>query len=535
MQVTNLRTEIDGRVILNNISFILNDNDKVGLVGINGAGKSTLLKALSNKDSNSVKLNDETISYLEQEIPIKYYNYSVIDYIKEVTHIKYLEDKLHELENDLNESNMELYSDILNEFLILDGYNFEENLKSILSGLHFKNGLDSKVSELSGGEKIKVLLSILLLQNADILLLDEPTNNLDIEAIKWLENYLKNTNKKMIIVSHDEVFLDTIVNRIFELRDGNIKVYNMSYKEYLTQKEIEYNRSKLEYENAKAEKDKLKKQLVKATSWKDKGTSGKAHNDNDKLSNNYARERTNSSNVSKISKALDKVVIPKFEEKESINFFFELDDSKGNKDIILNDLVCGYDKFQTLPINLNIKYGSKIQIEGGNGSGKTTLIKTIMGIISPISGTIEMGNNVRIGYISQDTLTDNNDESIIDYITKDSSDVDYSMIFTMLDKFGISYEDKDKKYSTLSPGERTRVNLVKLALNKINVLILDEVTNHLDIDALNLIYELVSSYNGTIISISHNRKYNEILNATSVLDIEKGICCSYELAKQKRP
>ena len=411
----------------------------------------------------------------------------------------------------------------------------EENLKSILSGLHFKNGLDSKVSELSGGEKIKVLLSILLLQNADILLLDEPTNNLDIEAIKWLENYLKSTNKKMIIVSHDEVFLDTIVNRIFELRDGNIKVYNMSYKEYLTQKEIEYNRSKQEYENAKAEKDKLKKQLVKATSWKDKGTSSKAHNDNDKLSNNYARERTNSSNVSKISKALDKVVIPKFEEKESINFFFELDDSKGNKDIILNDLVCGYDKFQTLPINLNIKYGSKIQIEGGNGSGKTTLIKTIMGIISPISGTIEMGNNVRIGYISQDTLTDNNDESIIDYITKDSSDVDYSMIFTMLDKFGISYEDKDKKYSTLSPGERTRVNLVKLALNKINVLILDEVTNHLDIDALNLIYELVSSYNGTIISISHNRKYNEILNATSVLDIEKGICCSYELAKQKRP
>ena len=146
-----------------------------------------------------------------------------------------------------------------------------------------------------------------------------------------------------------------------------------------------------------------------------------------------------------------------------------------------------------------------------------------MGIISPISGTIEMGNNVRIGYISQDTLTDNNDESIIDYITKNSSDVDYSMIFTMLDKFGISYEDKDKKYSTLSPGERTRVNLVKLALNKINVLILDEVTNHLDIDALNLIYELVSSYNGTIISISHNRKYNEILNAKIKLNMNNYI------------
>lgn len=536
MQVNNIKKEINGNNILTEITFSLNNNDKVGLVGPNGSGKSTLLKILASllqSDSGVIKIDNETIGYLEQEIKKEYYDYTVIEYIKKSTGIKYLEDKLHELEEDLNESNFDLYSEILNDFLVKDGYNFEDNLKLILNGLNFKENMDIKVSELSGGEKIKILLAILLLKNADILLLDEPTNNLDIASITWLENYLKNANKKMIIVSHDEEFLNKIVNKIFELNDGKIKEYNMRYMEYLEAKDNEYKREKQEYEDAKAQKEKLKKQLLKAQSWKDKGTSKKAHNDNDKIANNYARERTNSKNISKIADSIDKINIPKFEEKEDINFFFELDNSKGNKDIVLTELVCGYEKFKTPPINLVIKYGSKVQIEGSNGSGKTTLIKTILGDISPQSGMVNIGGNVKIGYISQDTLSDNSEESIIDYITKDIKEYDKSMLFTMLSKFGINYEDKDKKYMTLSPGQRTRVNLVKLALNKINVLILDEVTNHLDSDALNLIYELVNTYEGTIISISHNRKYNELLNASVTLDVETGISNTYELQRKK--
>lgn len=525
MQVINVKVGINGLTILKNITFSINNNEKVGLVGPNGSGKSTLLKSLAGLlqiDSGIVKLDNETVGYLEQEISLNYYNYKVIEYIKESASIKYLEDRLHELEDNLNDSNYDLYNKILNEFLLKDGYNFENNLKFILNGLNFKEKLDIKVSELSGGEKIKILLTILLLKNTNILLLDEPTNNLDIDAIKWLENYLKNINKKMIIVSHDEMFLSEIVNKVLEIHEGNIKIYNMSYNEYLEEKTNIYKKQKEEYEESKALKEKLKKQLLKAQLWKDKGTSKKTYNDNDKIANNYAREKTNSKNISKIKDSINKINIPKFEEKEEINIFFKLDNSKGNKDIVLNELVCGYDKFKTPPLNLRIKYGNKVQIEGNNGSGKTTLIKTILGIIKPQSGIVNIGNNVKLGYISQDTLSDDKNESIIDYITKDIENYDKSMIFTILSKFGINYDDKDKKYMTLSPGQRTRVNLVKLALNKINVLILDEVTNHLDIDALNLIYELINEYEGTIISISHNRKYNELLNAKIIVNINTG-------------
>lgn len=525
MQVINLKAEINGTAILNNITFSLNDNEKVGLVGPNGSGKSTLLKSLAGSlqlNSGTIKLNNETVGYLEQEIKREYYDYTVIEYIKEATNIKYLEDRLHELEDNLNDSNYDLYSKILTEYLLKDGYNFENNLKLILNGLNYKEVIDIKVSELSGGEKIKVLLAILLLKNADILLLDEPTNNLDIASIIYLEKYLKNINKKMIIVSHDEEFLNKIVNKIIELSDGQIKEYNMSYLEYLKEKENEYKRNKKEYEVAKTEKEQLKKRLLKVQSWKDKGINKKAHNDNDKIANNFAREKTNSKNISKIKESINKINIPKFEEKEEINILFKLDNSKGNKDIVLTDLVCGYEKFKTPAINLIIKYGSKVRIEGSNGSGKTTLIKTILGNIVPQSGTVNIGSNVKLGYISQDTLSDDSEENIIDYITKDIKEYDKSMLFTMLSKFGINYDDKDKKYMTLSSGQRTRVNLVKLALNKINVLILDEVTNHLDIDALNLIYELINEYEGTIISISHNRKYNELLNPKIIVNINTG-------------
>lgn len=180
-------------------------------------------------------------------------------------------------------------------------------------------------------------------------------------------------------------------------------------------------------------------------------------------------------------------------------------------------------KIVTSPINLQIDFGSKISISGSNGCGKTTLIKTIMGLLKPLSGKCIIGNDVKIGYISQDTIFEDNDETILEFLTKNVSNIDYSVIYMLLDKFNFEYDDRNKKYKNLSPGERTRVNLIKIALNKINVLILDEVTNHLDKEALDIIYELIKNYNGTIISISHNRKYNEILNADFEFNIENNL------------
>ncbi|MGN1312124.1 MAG: ribosomal protection-like ABC-F family protein [Bacilli bacterium] len=525
MQVSNLKAGFKNNEILKDISFHLAQGEKVGLVGPNGSGKSTLLKVLSNElplDSGKIKLENETITYLKQEISHEFDDYSIIDYIKKQTGIGKLEIRLSELENNLTDDNMDEYGDILDNFLSLDGYSFESNLQNLIDGLNLDKSLDSKISTLSGGEKIKVLLCAMLLSNGDILLLDEPTNNLDIEAIDWLENYLHNLKKSIIMVSHDEVFLNNIVSKIFEMSDGKLNEYNLSYDDYLKQKDLEYEKDKLKYLNAIEERKKIKVRLQKAKDWSNKGTSSKAHNDNDKIANNFAKERTRSSEVSKLSKALDEIDIPTFQERKKINFFLDLDNEKGNKNIYVDDLVCGYENFQTVPLKLNIDFGSKISIKGNNGSGKTTFIKTILGLIKPIDGNIIIGNDVKIGYISQDTIINDKNISVYKFITSGLDDIDCSLVFTLLNNFGFNYDDRDKKYSELSPGQRTRVNLAKIALHKINVLILDEITNHLDKEALELIYELVESYPGTIISISHNRKYNEILNADYSLDISTG-------------
>lgn len=525
MIVNNLRKQIGNKEILDGVSFVLSDHDKIGLVGSNGAGKSTLLKILSSeisKDSGDIKLNGETISYLKQEIPYAYNDLSIIEYIKQEIGIDELENKLHELENNLTDDCMEEYGDVLNHFLALDGYSFEDNLNGVLLGLHLDKDLSHKIGTLSGGQKIKVLLATLLMKNSDILLLDEPTNNLDLDAIEWLENSLSNSEKKMIIVSHDEAFLNHIVNRIFELEQGKINIYNLSYKQYLEQKELEYEQLKTQYVKAQEEKDKLKKQVQKAKEWANKGVNKKAHNDHDKIANNFAKERTNSGNVSKLNKALQNIEIPRFEEKEPINVIFNMIDSKGNRDILFEHLVCGYDSFRTPELNLLIPFGTKLNIVGGNGTGKTTLVKTLLGKNVPIKGNIKIGNDVKMGYISQNTLDNQTNDTIYSYLTKGKEKIDSSKVFLLLSKFHIDYHDKDKSYQSLSPGERTRVNLVKLALDQTNVLILDEITNHLDKEALDLIYELVSNYEGTIISISHNRKYNEMLNSNIDLNIETG-------------
>lgn len=522
--INNLSFNIGANKVLDNISFVL--NGKIGLVGKNGSGKSTLLKIISNnikEYKGNVDLNNESVGYLCQEIPHIYDNMSIVEYIKYETGFDVLESKIHQLETNLNEKNMEEYGDLLNYFLSIDGYNFNENLNSIMIGLNLNSPMNTPIGILSGGQKMKVLLANLILSNKDILLLDEPTNNLDLSAIEWLENYLKVSNKKMLVVSHDEQFLNNIVGKIFELDNGTIKEYNMSYHDYLITKEQEYKQQYEDYIKKINEKNRLKRSLQKAKEWSNIGNSKKSHNDNDKIANNYAKERTNNSNISKINKQLDDLKIPSFEEKEKINFFLNIDESKGNKDIILKDLVCGYDNFSTPILNLNIVYGSKIQITGKNGSGKTTLINTILGKIEPLNGNVIVGSAVKLGIISQDTININSKCTVIEYLTNKKDNIDLSLIFILLDKFGINYTDKDKIYNTLSPGERTKVNLVKIALDKINVLILDEVTNHLDKEAIDLIFELISLYNGTIISISHNRKYNEILNSDVCLDMNDGL------------
>ena len=540
MIVTNLKKSIDSKYLFFNVSFSLNIGNKIGLIGENGTGKSTLLKILSGlmkADSGKINLNGKKVKLLRQEIERDKYNLTVIDYIKNDNGLLELENRLHSLEENLTEENMEEYGDVLDAYLKLDGYDFETNLEVIMNGLNMNTCLNSKVSELSGGQKIKVLLASLLLSNSDILLLDEPTNNLDIEAIEWLETYLKKLDREMIIVSHDETFLNSVTNKIFELSNGKITEYNLSYSDYLLYKEHEYNRELEKYEQAKEQQRKIQASIQEAKEWASKGLS-KKKSDNDKLSANFSKERTKktASKASRLSRELEKIEIDKsFRKKERIDFSVDFSDSKGNRDIYTSELVCGYENFSTPPVSIDIPFGTRINIQGKNGTGKTTFIKTILGEIPAISGSISIGNEVKAGYISQDSLdTEEADCSVYEYLSKET-DTDKSVLFNILNKFHINYDDKDKPFSSLSPGQRTRVNLAKLAINETNTLILDEATNHLDIEAIHVLEEVIESFNGTIISISHNRSFNTILNADVNLNIETGTIkyTSSKLSKKK--
>lgn len=537
MIVKNLSKSFNSNKILDNISFVLEDNDKVCLIGNNGAGKSTLLKILNgdiNYDSGNINYNDESIGMLMQEIDIEDYDLTIIDYIKKKTNFLLLEEKLHKLEKNLNDSNMEEYGNVLDLYLKLDGYNFENNINMLLNGLGLNKDLNKKVKELSGGEKIKVLLTILLLSNPDIMLLDEPTNNLDIDGITYLENYLVKLNKKMIIVSHDEEFLNNISNKIFELNQGKLTEYKMPYYEYLDYKKKEYKRNLDKYNSINEKKEELKSRIKEAEKWSNKGVN-KKKKDNDKIAANFAKEQTKktSGNISKLKRELEKEENIDFKKKEKVSFDVNFTNEKGNKDIVINDLVCGYENFKTNKINLNIPFGMRVRIDGKNGTGKSTFIKTLLSRIDKVSGNIIKGNEVKFGYISQDTLIEDNDKTIYEYLTDGMDEVNNGLLFTVLDKFNISYEDRNKKYSKLSPGERTRVNLAKLSIDEVNVLVLDEITNHLDMEALNLIYDMLGSFKGTIISISHNRKFNEILSPDITYNISSSKIEYKENPRQK--
>ena len=535
MQLNNITKNFNSKTILNNVSFNLSQNEVIGLVGPNGSGKSTLLKIISGQipaDKGKVKLNNETAFYLNQEISPEFYNLSVVDYLKQITNLTNLEAIISNFEQHPDEANMEDYGNALEEYLKKDGYNFESNLSFILAGLNFDEPLDKKIKELSGGEKMKILLAAMLLSNDDIFLLDEPTNNLDIEAITWLEKYLKSLNKQMIIVSHDEEFLNNLTTKIIELDGGKIKEYNLSYYAYVEYKELEYTHALEAYENAKEKKSKIKQEINTAKKWASKGMKKKS-SDNDKIAANYQKEQTKKTagKISRLNKELDEVEIDSdFRKKEKITFFLKQDILKGNKDIKLESLVCGYDSFHTDAVDLTIPFGSKVLIEGSNGVGKTTLMKTITGGLKPISGNVIIGSSAKIGYISQNTYDDfSEDDTIYTFLTKDKT-IDKGYLFTLLDKFNISYEDKDKKYKELSPGMRTRVNLARLALEDINILLLDEVTNHLDIEAIKIIEEVIDTFKGTIICITHNRNFKSKLNADLVMNMQKP-----NLSKNNKP
>jgi len=365
--------------------------------------------------------------------------------------------------------------------------------------------MDKPISILSGGEKTRVLLGKLLLKKPTLLLLDEPTNHLDSEAIEWLEVFLKQYKGTVILISHDRYFLDQVVNRIFEIHNKKLKTYNGNYSDFIKASAIE---KELELKKFEDQQKDIKKQEESIERLKAFGRE-----------KHLKRARSKEKALAKVD-VLDKPEA--YRKKAKIEFNPSV--TSGNDVLQLRDISMGYgERILFKDLNLDIYRGEKVALIGANGIGKSTLFKIIMNEVTPLSGDIKFGTNVNVSYFHQEQKTLNLDNTIIDEIWEDNKQLTQTSLRTMLGAFLFEGEEVFKKISTLSGGERARVAILKLILSNANLLLLDEPTNHLDIDSKEVLEEALSSYTGTIFTISHDRYFlNTVVDKVLVLD-ENGI------------
>ena len=521
LSCNNLNKSFGIDSILENVNFTVNEYDKIGIIGVNGTGKTTLFKIISGiygYDSGDIYTSkDCEIGYLEQNTNFHSENTileEVLEVFKDVIEMeKYLRDLEHKISEESSNTNsttleklMNEYSNKLEAFSDMNGYGYKSEAKGVLKGLGFSDeDMDKPISILSGGEKTRVLLGKLLLKKPTLLLLDEPTNHLDSEAIEWLEVFLKQYKGTVILISHDRYFLDQVVNRIFEIHNKKLKTYNGNYSDFIKASAIE---KELELKKFEDQQKDIKKQEESIERLKAFGRE-----------KHLKRARSKEKALVKVD-VLDKPEA--YRKKAKIEFNPSV--TSGNDVLQLRDISMGYgERILFKDLNLDIYRGEKVALIGANGIGKSTLFKIIMNEITPLSGDIKFGTNVNVSYFHQEQKTLNLDNTIIDEIWEDNKQLTQTSLRTMLGAFLFEGEEVFKKISTLSGGERARVVILKLILSNANLLLLDEPTNHLDIDSKEVLEEALSSYTGTIFTISHDRYFlNTVVDKVLVLD-ENGI------------
>ena len=521
LSCNNLNKSFGIDSILENVNFTVNEYDKIGIIGVNGTGKTTLFKIISGiygYDSGDIYTSkDCEIGYLEQNTNFHSENTileEVLEVFKDVIEMeKYLRDLEHKISEESSNTNsttleklMNEYSNKLEAFSDMNGYGYKSEAKGVLKGLGFSDeDMDKPISILSGGEKTRVLLGKLLLKKPTLLLLDEPTNHLDSEAIEWLEVFLKQYKGTVILISHDRYFLDQVVNRIFEIHNKKLKTYNGNYSDFIKASAIE---KALELKKFEDQQKDIKKQEESIERLKAFGRE-----------KHLKRARSKEKALAKVD-VLDKPEA--YRKKAKIEFNPSV--TSGNDVLQLRDISMGYgERILFKDLNLDIYRGEKVALIGANGIGKSTLFKIIMNEITPLSGDIKFGTNVNVSYFHQEQKTLNLDNTIIDEIWEDNKQLTQTSLRTMLGAFLFEGEEVFKKISTLSGGERARVAILKLILSNANLLLLDEPTNHLDIDSKEVLEEALSSYTGTIFTISHDRYFlNTVVDKVLVLD-ENGI------------
>lgn len=509
------------RDVLKDITFSINEGDKVGIIGGNGEGKSTLFKIISkelSQDSGEIFIDkNRTIGYLTQHVDLDLNN-TIYDEMNLVfKDLRNIEDRLHSLEIKMaepyNEDNAAYHEKIIKDYTTLQdlyshkgGYTYKGEISRVLKGLGFlEEDFDKIINTLSGGQKTRVSLCKLLLKNPDIILLDEPTNHLDLEAIEWLEEYLKNYKGTVLVISHDRFFLDAVTNNTFEVINGHVNCYNVSYTKFIDLRKKNYEAQLKAYNLQQAEIKRQEAIIEKFRSF------------NREKSIRAAESRE------KALEKMDRLDAPD-KEKEASKIQFEASVKSGHDVLHIENLAKSYgDNNLFSNLNLDLKRGEKVALIGENGRGKTTLFKIILDNLNPDSGKVILGTNVNVGYYDQEQSDLNLDKTILDEVWDEFPNLTTSKLRGALASFLFTGDDVFKIINTLSGGEKCRINLLKLMLSKSNLLLLDEPTNHLDIMSRESLEDALLSYDGTLMVISHDRYFlNKVINRILELN-ENGI------------
>lgn len=509
--VNHIAKSFGGNIIFEDLSFEVHEGNRVGLVGRNGCGKTTLLKLLANQETV-----DGGVIHWKKGLKIGYLA-QIPDYkdltVKEVLKTAFdqlveTESKLQQLEVEMGQELtpnllqrlMDQYGKLQDDFILNGGYEMDAKMDRVSHGLNIIELLDKPFSLLSGGEKTKVGLALSLLKNPELLLLDEPTNHLDLIAIEWLGTFLKEYTGTIILISHDRYFLDEVVTKVLDMEDGEIELYHTNFSGFVKEKEERLLREFQEYQEQQRKIKKMKEAIKRLREWANRANPPSA------------ALHKRATNMQRALDRMEKLDRPKLDVKK-MAIDFEANDRSGKDVIRLEDVSKSFGS-QTLfeKVNMLVQYKDRTAIVGENGTGKSTLLKMILGQCESDHGSVKVGSNVKIGYLSQHVFHTIGDERVIDVFRSEVS-VNEGEARHILARFLFYGPAVFRKVNQLSGGERMRLRLAQLMYQDINLLILDEPTNHLDIDSCEVLEEALEQFNGTILAVSHDRYFlNKLFN-----------------------
>ena len=514
IQVTDLSIEFEvGKKILDGLTFQVDQGERVGLLGRNGAGKTTLFKLLTGElhpDDGEARTAPGKGVGLISQIPVYPDGYTVLDVLHTAfDHLKAMEEEMAVLAERMGKgdpADLRRYDTLTAAFEAGGGYDTEIRLNKVCNGLDIPPAMRSQLfAELSGGEKTRVNLARLLLNDTEILLLDEPTNHLDLHATEWLEDYLSRYKGTVLAISHDRWFLDKVVNRCVEIKNGKAEFYAGNYSFYVEEKERRFQEQLKQYEKEQAKVQQLEEAAAKLRLWAFMG--------NDKL---YKRAFSMEKRIEKMQ-TVDK---PTKERKMTMGFGEK--EFRGDEVLTVKDLSMAFGE-RTLfsDVNLEVTGGERIALLGDNGAGKSTFVKLLLEELTPTGGKIRFGPTVRIGYLPQLVAFDHPERNLVDTLIWDLNCTPQEAR-DRLAAFNFRGEDVFKEVRDLSGGERSRLKLCELMSQRINLLILDEPTNHLDVDSRDWIEEAVRAYEGNLLFVSHDRYFiNEFAQRVWMLENQK--------------